>query len=106
MSLWSKSFAAAFCRRNCIMLQPGIAEFFERKKSNQQSDSINRDESLKNDDIFVQSMKRRLIECNADPNYITSTQIQKVSQLEQQPKEECSNMKCVSTYALFFADIK
>lgn len=82
------------------MLQPEISQFLKPRKLDQNADS-NRENPQKSENIFVQSMKRRLMECNVDSNFNTSAQTQpkallSVQQHQNPPNKECTNEKCVS----------
>lgn len=91
------------------MLQPEISQFLKPKKHNQNADA-NLGEPQKSENIFVQSMKRRLMECNGDFNSNTSAPIQpnalSLDQQQHPPNRECTNEKCVSMHLNTFERIR
>lgn len=98
---WPKYSVAGLVCKISMMLQPQISGFLVKKTTNEIVDSAAREKSRKtgNQNIFVQSMKRRLLEPKACSNSNAKTPIQKTIHVNQ-PKEDCTNELCVSTLNL------
>lgn len=95
---WPKYSAAGLVCKISMMFQPQISGFLVKKTTNETVDPAAREKFLKteNQNIFVQSMKRRLLEPKACSNSNAKQPIQKTIHVNQ-PKEDCTNELCVST---------